>query len=332
MLLTHAEIEKLGAIHHAVSPSVLSLYLTVPARPAELSALLSHASELIAAAERAVGDHAHVAREDLSAVCHKLMTYGADWRGRSVAVFTCVDIGLFQALPLPCALPERAVLGIRPHIRPLLLALQRCPTYRVAVVEGRDVRLHSFAGGVVETLYTSAEWLLGHGEREPMVIAGRENDIGDVLTGLLPAARDFVAGSFVADPRALTAAQARDLAEPRVARWAGQRASRLADEILTAPAGVRIVTGLPDCLAAVNASEVETLVVPCDGLVSGYECGRCGALSVDADSCPDWGTAPLAVPDIIEEMTTRTLEDGGQVYVLGDMPAGIAARLHVRLP
>ena len=33
-------------------------------------------------------------------------------------------------------LQERAVLATRPHVRPLLLAIQRCPAYRAAVVTG----------------------------------------------------------------------------------------------------------------------------------------------------------------------------------------------------
>ena len=43
-----------------------------------------------------------------------------------MAVFACAGSGLFEAIPLPCPLPERGVLGVRPHIRPLLLAQQRC--------------------------------------------------------------------------------------------------------------------------------------------------------------------------------------------------------------
>jgi len=42
-----------------------------------------------------------------------------------VAIFACTDADLLEALPLPCPVPERAVLGTRPHIRPLLAALQR---------------------------------------------------------------------------------------------------------------------------------------------------------------------------------------------------------------
>jgi hypothetical protein len=44
----------------------------------------------------------------------------------------------------------------------------------------------------------------------------------------------------------------------------------------------------------------------------------CGTLSLDADTCcPDWGTAALPVPDVIEEMVSRVLEDGHDVLVAG---------------
>ena len=81
-------------------------------------------------------------------------------------------------------------------------------------------------------------------------------------------------------------------------------------------------------LAAVRRRRrAETLAVPFDGLIPGYECGRCGALGLAADCCPDWGTAALPVPDLIEEMVSRTLEDGGQVLVVQDAPGGIVVRM-----
>ena len=55
---------------------------------------------------------------------------------------------------------------------------------------------------------------------------------------------------------------------------------------------------------------------------------RCGTLSLDADDCcPDWGTAALPVPDVIEEMVSRVLEDGGDVTVITDGSSPVAARL-----
>ena len=115
---------------------------------------------------------------------------------------------------------------------------------------------------------------------------------------------------------------------PVVARWADQRVQRLVGEILAMPPGGRAALGLRACLAAVNDGAVETLVVPGEGPVPGYECGRCGALSVDACSCPDWDTVPPPVPDVIEEMVAKTVKDGGQILVIRGVPSRIAARLY----
>ena len=114
-MITRAEIEKLGALH-AVEPVMLSLYLAVPP-PADLAA---RARELIAAAEAACGQP--MAEQDRTWVLESLPPCARDCPGRTVAVFACAGTGLLEAIPLPCPLPERGVLGVRPHIRPLLLA------------------------------------------------------------------------------------------------------------------------------------------------------------------------------------------------------------------
>ena len=236
-MVTRAEIGKLAALH-AVEPTMLSLYLAVPPAPADLSVLTARAGELVDAAEAAAGRA--VPERDRNSVREKLAACAGDWPGPAVAIFACAGSGLLEAVPLPCPLPERAVLGIRPHIRPLLLARQR---------------------------------------------------------------------------------------------RAGLRAGRVAAEILAMPPGGLSAVGLPSCLAAVSAGAVQTLVVPGDGLVPGYECGRCGTLSLVADNCcPDWGTAALPVPDVIEEMVVRILEDGGEVWVICEGSSPVAARLSCPVP
>jgi hypothetical protein len=105
-VITRAEVAKLGALH-AVEPTMLSLYLAVPPRPVDLSALCAHVGELIAAAETAAGRS--VAERDR--VLEELVTCVGDWPGRTVAIFACADSGLLEAIPLPGAQPERAVLG-----------------------------------------------------------------------------------------------------------------------------------------------------------------------------------------------------------------------------
>jgi hypothetical protein len=105
--------------------------------------------------------------------------------------------------------------------------------------------------------------------------------------------------------------------EPHSGGNAG-RLNWLRAAVLGANDGIVSVAGMPACLAAVSPDLVQTLVVPGDGLVRGYECGRCGTLSLDADTCcPDWGTAALPVPDVIEEMVSLVPEDGSNVLVAG---------------
>ena len=364
-MITLAEAGKLGAVH-TVHPGVLSLYLAVPLDLAELRSLPTRADDLIEAAESAAGGCGHIAERDRSSVREKLQLSGRDWLGRTVALFACADAGLFEAFPLPRRLPDRAVLGIRPHIRPLLAAVQRCPAYRVAAMDRRHAWLFHIAGEEAQTVTapvapgvrdtslggrygletystqqrvtqlarhhyrdtaTMLDRAMAQGEPEPLVIGGHDEGIRQLLASLPPGVRERFAGSFAADARSLTPARVRELAAPLVARWAEQRAERLAEQLASMPPGGLAATGLRACLAAVNACAVHTLIVPDDGLVPGYECGRCGALSVDADSCPDWGTAALPVPDVIEEMVTRTLEDGGQVCPVHDGLSRIAARL-----
>ena len=367
IVITVAEAGKLGAVH-AVRPRVLSLYLAVPLDPAELRGLPARADDLIAAAEGAVSG-GHAAEEDRSAIRETLGISGRDWLGHTVAMFACADAGLYEAFPLPCRMPDRAVLGIRPHIRPLLAAAQRCPAYRVVVVDMRHAWLFHVVGDETETvtapvaasvrdtgyggwygwqtyrvqqrvarlarhhyLDTAAllEKVMAHGEPEPLVIGGHDEGIQQLFGSLPLGLRERFAGSFAADAQTLTAARVRDLAGPLVAHWAGQRAERLAAEVAAVPPGGLAATGLGACLRAVNASAVQTLIVPDEGLVPGYACGRCGALSVDADKCPDCGAAALSVPDVIEEMITRTLADGGRVCPVHDGPSRIVARLRFR--
>jgi hypothetical protein len=340
-VITRADVQKLAALH-AVEPTMLSLYLAVPPPPADLSVLTARAGELIGAAEAAAGRA--VEERDRNSVRAKLMACARDWPGRTVAIFACAGSGLLEAIPLPCPLRERGVLGIRPHIRPLLLARQRCPAYHIAVVDRRRAWLFSVDGGEAERTgavldsydrgtATQLARLVCRGERGPLVIGGQDDGIRRLLANAPPAVREAVAGSFTADPRTLTPARVRDLASPIVTRWAELRARRAAAEILAMPLGGLAAVGLPSCLAAISAGAVQTLVVPGDGLVPGYECGRCGTLSLIADNCcPDWGTAALPVPDVIEEMTGRILEDGGEVWVICDGSSPVTARLSCPVP
>ena len=85
--------------------------------------------------------------------------------------------------------------------------------------------------------------------------------------------------------------------------------------------------GLPACLVAVGRAAVDHLLVPDDGMIPGFACSGCGQLSAGPARCSYCGTAAAAVPDLLEEMVQRTLDDNGQVNVIRDAPFSVAAKL-----
>ena len=371
-MISRVEVDKLLSVR-AAGPSVLSLYLWVALDPAELRGLPARAGELFDLAARdgpgtpgVVG----VRAADRQAVRGLLAARARDWLGHTVAIFSCAGVGLAEVFPLPCRLQERAVLATRPHVRPLLAALQRCPAYHVVVVDRRHAWLFSITGERIETTaLPTAEGLRSHGfsgwygleayrvndriielarhhyhdtaallERaarlsgpQPLVIGSHDETVPQFLAVLPAGLRDQFVGRFVADPHTLTPARVRDLARRVIADWASTRDQHLLAQILQQPPDGRTATGLAACLAAAGQHGIELVLVPAGGLIPGYACRECGALSSAPGGCPHGPGAALAVPDLIEEIAVSALADGGEVETLTDPPAGIAARLRFPL-
>jgi peptide chain release factor subunit 1 len=243
--------------------------------------------------------------------------------------------------------------------------MQRCPDYRVAIADREHARVLSVSSGRVETVATQVDrgprssgfggWygLQAHRiqrriielgrhhyrdtaaileraagrEHMPLVIGGHHDSIAGLLRALPPAAREAFAGSFHADPHTLTGARVRELAGPVIGRWVARRERELAEEVLAGPPGQLAAIGLPACLAAIGRGAVDRLLVPDDGMIAGFACDRCGALSAGRGECPDCGAATRPVPDLLEEMVQRTLDDDGRVTVVRDAPFSVAAQL-----
>ncbi len=436
-MITYAQAERLLDIH-AADRSVLSLYVGIPRDPAQLRELPARAHDLIRLAAADLdgyrGQAAGLA-EDERRVSRLLEVHGREWLGHTAALFAAAGTGQAEAFALPCQLPDRAILATRPHIRPLLVTLQRCPAHYVVVVDQRRAWLFRVTGDEIETTAAAEieataataqaaeggqvageavsgegpagegtgkegappgegaagaagarSWPgagaggLGAGEAprepvrsrrfggwyglesyrinervielahshlhatvtlleramrpgwpEPLVLGGHAETVSRFAKMLPTGLRDKVAGTFVVDPHTMTPARVRDLARPVIANWVREREDRLVGELragqLPGAAPPLTVTGLPGCLAAVNARAVALLVVPAGGVLGGYACERCGTLSATgADcSCPDG--RPRWVPDLLEEMVVRTISEGGTVEAVADPPGEVAARL-----
>jgi len=207
-----------------------------------------------------------------------------------------------------------------------LLAV-RLPAVRVHADQVIELEHDHFRGTVA-----LLERVMQPGGQEPVVVGGQAEAIGQ-FTAMLPSGpRDRVAGSFVADPNTMAAATVRDLARPIIDDWVSMREKWLAVQtrLGEGPYDPLIVSGLFRCLDAVNQRAVQLLVVPVSGIAGGYVCTRCGALSRAGTDCPDGPEMSRWLPDLFEQMVTRTLDDGGRVESLADPPGQVAA--HLRFP
>jgi len=372
MMITDADIEKLLAVRSA-RPTVLSLYLEVPSHPPAMRSLPARADELISEGAQADRNDAGQAcgdrelGEDRSIVRRMLEVHARDWPGRSVAIFACGEPCLAEPLVLPSLAADRAVLATRPHVRPLLVAQQRCRGYYLAVVDRHDAWVFRATEGRIERLTLPAGvripglggWygleahrvreritaLAGHpyadvaaalgrlmtgGGPEPLVVGGCQKGVRQFLAALPDDTSSQVIASFAADPHAVTLAQMAELASQAARSWSEEREQRAVTEAGQARDDLN-ATGLQVCLAAVNVGAAGLLIVPEDGLVPGFVCQRCGKLSETGTDCPDWGAASMAVPDLVEEMVVQARHDGALVETVREPPGGIMARLRFPL-
>ena len=116
-----------------------------------------------------------------------------------------------------------------------------------------------------------------------------------------------------------------------VANWVSQREQRLVSQIVQEPPGRLAVAGMSPCLTAVNQHAVAVLVVPVGGLIPGFVCQACGTIASTLGGCLHQPPAVHPVPDLLEEMTAATLEDGGEVTAVQDPPGDVAAWLRFPL-
>jgi peptide subunit release factor 1 (eRF1) len=339
----------------APDPRIVSVYVTVPLDPAQRRGLPAHLDEVLARGNSVSDDGdawASARRSELPAIRQELSTHAHEWLGRSVAIFACAKLRLLETIPLRGHVRDRAVIGTRPYIRPLLAELQRCPCYAVAVVDRRHAWLFRVSGETItpedhvqsQTVgskkfggwhgfqsyrndqrarklarqhYAAAGAalanLMGEGSCGLIVVGGHEPDTSDFAGGLPAALRERVAGTFVIDPHTMTPARVRQLTDDVVANWEDQREQRLASA-LAEQAGSMTAIGVDACLAAANQHAIQLLVVRDDEVRPGFSCERCGALAVSGGRCVGCGGPTRPVGDVIEELAVRVTEEGGSVH------------------
>jgi len=365
-MITKAQAGRLRSLR-ASSPSVLSVYLRVPLDLADHRGLATRARELLKSAADAAPGTVQLRGADIERVGRAIAEHAHDWLGRTAAMFACAELGLFDAELLPGDLPERAVIGTRPYLRPLLSALQRNPAYRAAIIDTRHAWIFAIADDSIDTLaertgpgvpsqgFSGWYGLEAHriqqrimhlarqhfrdtitmlerttdSDKRPLVIGGHESEVHQFLSRLPRGVRNSVAGTFNVDIRTVTPARVRELAAPVIARWAENSETQLVADVLSQQQDTSVTTDLAGCLAAIKSRAVGHLIVPDELTIPGFACDACGALTAGQDDCdcPDPPAACRPVPDLLDELTNRVLDEGGRVTHVRNAPFEVAAQL-----
>jgi peptide subunit release factor 1 (eRF1) len=365
-VISRADVDRLRRLRSPQSP-VISVYLPIPLDQAEHRGLATAARELVkaAASVRQAGEAACVSDTDLAAITNAVATRSHEWLGHTIAIFACADIGLLEFTSLPGHLTERAVVAARPHIRPLLLALQRNPPYLAAVIDAKhawvlaigdnEIEIVAERTGKVVPSQGFSGWcgLQAHRvqqrviqlarqhfrdtitildraaqrSRRPLVIGGHESEVHQFLALVPRQVKLNVAGSFRVDLQTLTPARVRELAAPVISRWTELSEARLVDDMLGRPPGTAVMTDLAGCLAAVRMHAVARLVIGDDEVIGGFACDDCGAMTTQLAGCGCEDAGCHAVPDLLDELASRALDDDATVTQVRNPPFTAAAQL-----
>lgn len=357
---------------------VLSLYLTVPAEAAGLREMSVRLDRLLASVDPPRSATTtlrptlrRTLRSQLDSVRERVGLHARDWLGHGIAIVRSAALGVDEHVMVGWPMPDRAVLGRRPYVRPLLAALHHAAPYVVAVVDRRHAWVFRVEGHGVE----SVDSLVGSGLRDPsyagwaglseygvrhraaelarrhyrttaahleslladeeadLVVGGHEVGIVEFIDLLPDRIRARVVGTFVVDPHAMTPYTLRTRSaaarSPRHLDRERELRSRLGDW----EAGGRAVVGAERCADMLNQSRADLLIVGGDDVVPGFVCDRCGSLGVDVAACTVCGDDARAVPDLVNEMVAKVVQQHGKVEFVGPngVGAGAAPLIAVRL-
>ena len=331
-------LERLAGLEGHGHP-VLSVYLdldpsrfpTPGSRAAQLGSLLGEAQHA-AADKDADAVQAEVDRIEAMLQLDPAMTRGA----RALAIFSCPELGLREAIRLPSAVEPLAVVDTVPWLEPLA-GMASPGGWVVAVVSRRDARLFrggrgrlaQFAafrddvhrrhaqGGWSQARYQRgieqevawhvrevADRLLRAHRRVPfehLVIVAADELRPVIVSSLHTDLTAVLTATVDADLGHATAQEIAHAIEPQIEAVRRDRERTLVAEIEQGlGTGGAAAAGLDEVLSMFEQQRVDTLVVPDRSALSAALCPQCGRLSSAGDGhCPRDGAA-LANVDAVE--------------------------------
>jgi peptide chain release factor subunit 1 len=271
------------------------------------------------------------------------------WPPGAVAIFSCSGRDLYEEIPLPRQVREQVIVDATPFVRPMLAVLgeyhRACvlvidkasarvweidqdEMHEVSTVRDPVLRKPDYAPGLVEDRVRNKAEELGkrHFRRvvklleellrtdgyEIVVIGGHDYEMPEFLQFLPVELRDRVAGTFSADPATAPLAEIKKSARSILERYEREQEQRLISGVLEKAAmGGPAALGLESCLQAGSVAAVNTLLVQEGAIAPGVVCDESGWLATSGDTCPVCGNPTRRTPDVIDELVTVVIDEGG---------------------
>jgi peptide chain release factor subunit 1 len=337
----------------------------------QLTALLDQIRPL--AFDDAVDHHSRISlRNDISRI--REAARSRRWKPGAVGIFSCSGRGLFEEVQLPRAVRDRVVVDETPWIRPMLGVLDEYHRTGLLIVDKKTAQLwevyqdemhpvasiedpalrqpNHAAGNSERNVHNRAQVLLNRHYRrvvevldqlvrtkgfEVLLVGGRDHEVPGFVDFLPPDLRERMFATFTVDPGTATAGDLRRIAATLIERYERDEERRLVGEILeTTAAGGRAVAGLEPCLWAGSMAAIESLVVQEGATVPGVVCDQSAWFGLSGRVCALCGAPTRRVPDVIDELVTSVIENGGaveHVEAQTGLPEHIlAAKLRFPLP
>ena len=298
------------------------------------------------------------------------------WQPGGVAVFACDGTGLFEEIHLPRVLRNRVTVDETAYVRPLLAVLDEYHRTCIALVDRSSARLFDLYLDELRELaelegeaprkrdYSGALGLEEHGahrraeelekrhfrqvaerlerlfaaeDYDLLVPAGHAEQLPRFEEHLSPDLQERVPGRFTFDPSRDTLLDIRREGDAVVERYEREQEREMVERVLeSSAAGGLGAVGLRDCLWGGSLAAVELLLVHESATAEGMVCDSCHWLGIDGGACPSCGAELRRVPDVIDELVEKVVEDSGRVeHVLADTALGthlLAAALRFPLP
>jgi peptide chain release factor subunit 1 len=319
---------------------ILSLYLDVDPRHRTTDQYRLALRHLLAAVDGQAN------KEDCAQI-ERFVEKEYDRRSRSLALFSCVAEGFWQAIPLTTPVEDTVFAGQRAYVKPLGDALDTYGRYGVVLLDregghlfmfnlgqlegvsgvaGEDVKRHKQGGRAaaryqrrddtaayrnLKEVVDMTNEFVHSGDVRRLILGGTDGNVAQFAAMLPKSVQQTVVGAINADVTA-GPAEVGEKSLSLIQEVAAERKAELVEQLITTAAkGGPAALGLANTLVAVDAGRAYHLILDDAFAAPAYRCDNCGYIGVEPmaeNACPLCAAQLRQLPDAADSLVRWAIE------------------------